>query len=155
MTSEQTTTMTPLRSRWPLEIKLPPPPPPTPEQAELNRLTGAIMRAALTVHKRLGPGLLEGVYEACLAHELKKAGVGLERQVPIHVTYDELEFEEAYRLDLLVEGKIIVELKTAERIHPVHKAQLLTYMRLAKKRLGLLISFNTTLLKNGVTRLIL
>ena len=98
--------------------------------------------------------MFESVYEACMEHELRKAGVQVRRQVPVQVTYDGLEFDEAYRLDLLVEDQVVVELKTTETVQPVHKAQLLTYLRLAKKRLGLLITFNVTLLKDGVTRLI-
>lgn len=125
------------------------------EAAQLNRITGSIVNAALTVHKRLGPGLLETVYEACLAHELGNAGLDVRRQVPVAVTYDNLRFRAAYRLDLLVDRKVVVELKATEKFVPVHRAQLLTYMRLAKKRVGLLLTFNTTLLKEGFVRLVL
>jgi GxxExxY protein len=121
--------------------------------AEFNAISSKILRAAVTVHKRLGPGLFESVYEACMEHELRKAGVQVRRQVPVQVTYDGLEFDEAYRLDLLVEDQGVVELKTTETVQPVHKAQLPTYLKLANKRLGLLITFNVTLLKDGVTRL--
>lgn len=125
------------------------------ETQKLNRVSGSIVNAALKVHRQLGPGLLENVYEACLEYELTNAGLQVQRQVAIPLNYGTLRFKEAYRLDLLVENNVIVELKTSEKLQPVHKAQVLTYLRLTRKRLALVITFNTTLLKNGILRLIL
>ena len=122
---------------------------------EYNVISGHIMKAALQVHKRLGPGLLESVYEACMEYELSKRGLKVRRQVPVPVTYDSFTFEAAYRLDLLVDEKVIIEVKVLERVLPVHKAQLLTYMKLSGHRLGLLMSFNSALIKEGVTRMVL
>ena len=143
------------RARDAVQMLDPKPKQPTPEEIELNRITGEIIKAAVAVHKRLGPGLLESVYEACLVHELEKAAVKVRRQLPVKITYDELQFDEAYRLDLLVEDKVIVELKSTTRVADIHKAQLLTYIKLANKHIGLLVTFNTKLLTRGVTRMIL
>lgn len=100
----------------------------------------------------MGPGLLESAYEVCLEHELRKAGLKVERQVPLPVTYDGIKLNCGYQLDLLVEGKIIIELKAIESIMPIHEAQLLTYLKLTGLKLGLLINFNVALLKNGIKR---
>ena len=108
-----------------------------------NEIAKIIVDSTFHVHKRLGPGLLESVYEIVLAHELKKRGLKVERQVTIPIEYDGLKFQEGFRADIVVEEKIIVELKSVENIQPVHKKQLLTYLRLADMRLGLLINFGS------------
>jgi GxxExxY protein len=120
---------------------------------ELNEITGKIIECAIKVHKVLGPGLLESTYEVCLAHELKKAGLKVETQVFLPVVYDGIELDAGYRIDIIVEDKVIVELKTVESILPIHKAQTLTYLKLSNKKLGLLINFNVALLKNGIKRI--
>ena len=118
-----------------------------------NEVARTVVDAALEVHKALGPGLLESVYEAVLAYELKERGLRVERQVPVPIFYGPIRFDEGFRADLVVEGKVIVELKSVEKTAPVHKKQTLTYIRLADVRLGLLINFGDVLLKNGITRL--
>ncbi len=120
-----------------------------------SSLTGAVINAALEVHRSFGPGLLESVYEACLFHEMSKAGLNVERQVSLSVQYKGLKIENGLKIDLWVERKVIVELKSCEKILPIHKAQLMTYMRLSKSPLGLLVNFNERLLKNGIERLAL
>jgi len=117
-----------------------------------NEITEKIIGCAIEVHKALGPGLLESAYEACLFYELQKTGLRAERQKPVPVVYKEIKLDCGYRLDILVEDCVIVELKTVETFMPVHEAQVLTYMKFAKKNLGLLINFNVTLLKNGIKR---
>ena len=119
-----------------------------------NPISQQIVDAAYQIHRTLGPGLLESVYEVVLAYELRKRGLKVERQLPVQVVYDGICFEEGYRLDLLVEGKVIVEIKSIETITPVHKKQLLTYLRLLDKRLGLLIIFNEELIRNGISRVV-
>ena len=118
-----------------------------------NETAKQIVDAALRVHMALGPGLLESVYETALSHELKKRGLTLQRQVPVTFVYDGQRYDEGFRVDLLVADCVIVELKSVEEVHPVHKKQLLTYLRLSGKRLGLLINFNSALLKHGITRI--
>ena len=108
----------------------------------------------MRVHTVLGPGLLEGAYEVCFAHELRKRGLRVETQFPLPVTYDGVRVDLGYRLDLLVENEVVVELKAIETVLPVHKAQLLSYLRLGGKRLGLLINFHVDRLKDGITRLL-
>lgn len=119
-----------------------------------NDITQTILDASFHVHTKLGPGLLESVYEVVLAYELKKRGLRVERQKPIAIQYDELSFEEGFRADLLVEDKVIVELKSVEALAPVHPKQLLTYLRLGGKRVGLLLNFGAARLKNGIERII-
>jgi GxxExxY protein len=122
---------------------------------ELNQLTSQIIKAAMTVHKEIGPGLLESVYQSCLLLELKNMGIQVESEVALPVFYRGCKVaEDGFRLDLLVEDTIVVELKSVEEVRPVHKKQLLSYLRLSKKPLGLLINFNTPLLKDGITRII-
>lgn len=121
---------------------------------ELDAIGKAVVNAAFKVHTELGPGLLEGVYEVCLAHELTKHGLKVERQIALPVLYDGVKIEAGLRLDLLVEGKLIVELKAVENLLPVHKAQLLTYLKLSKRRLDLLNNFNVPLIKDGIKRVI-
>ncbi len=108
--------------------------------------------AHFQVHTRLGPGLLESVYEVALAHELRKRGLAVERQVPIPVVYDGIQFDEGFRADLVVAGLVIIELKSVESVHPVHKKQLLSYLKLTYKRLGYLINFGAELIKDGLSR---
>ena len=121
---------------------------------ELNEVTGQIVDAAIKVHSALGPGLLESAYEACLMHELIKRGLRVQAQVPLPVNYDGLQLEVGYRIDLLVADAVIVELKAVEQLNPIHEAQLLSYLRLANRPLGLLINFNVLHLKDGVKRMI-
>jgi GxxExxY protein len=118
-----------------------------------NQLSKIIVDAAFHVHKRTVPGLLESVYEVVLAHELKKRGLKVERQVPIPIRYDDLVFEEGFRAALLAEGKVVVELKSIEQLAPVHSKQVLTQLRLSDRRLGLLINFGAVLLKDGLHRI--
>lgn len=115
----------------------------------------AVVDSALRVHRALGPGLLESVYEVCLCHELKKAGVEAERQVSLPVRYDGLLLDAGLRLDAVVAGTVVVELKAVEHVLPVHKAQVLTYLKLTGMRLGLLINFNVPMIKDGIQRIIL
>lgn len=119
-----------------------------------NEVAKEVVDAAFQAHKGLGPGLLESVYEVVLSNELTKRGLKIERQKPIPIHYDGLTFEEGFRADIIVEDRLIVELKSVELIAPVHKKQLLTYLRLADKRLGLLINFGSALLKNGIFRIV-
>ena len=120
---------------------------------EINQITGSIVDAAMKVHTALGPGLLESVYEKCLRHELSKRGFRVQSQVWLPVVYDWIEMEGSYKMDLLVEGQVIVELKVVEQILEVHKAQLLSYLKLADKQVGLLINFNVVPLPDGIRRL--
>lgn len=119
-----------------------------------NELSEKIIGAAMRVHTVLGPGLLESAYEACLKHELKKSGLKVLSQVELPVIYDGLEIELGYRLDLLVEDKIILELKAVKELTPLHQAQLLSYLKLSGLQLGLLINFNVTRLKYGIKRIV-
>jgi GxxExxY protein len=120
-----------------------------------QQLTEAIIGAAMEVHRALGPGLLESAYEKCLCHELKLRGFAVGSEVELPVTYKGLTLNCGYRLDLVVEDSVIVELKAVEQTLPVHEAQLLTYLRLSGKRVGLLINFNVPVLKDGITRRVL
>jgi GxxExxY protein len=119
-----------------------------------NEIARLIVDAAYQVHTTLGPGLLESVYETVLTFELTKRGLVVSRQTPIPVMYKEMSFDEGFRADLVVQGKVILELKSVEKVAPVHKKQLLTYLRLSDKRLGLLINFGKALIKNGITRIV-
>ena len=119
-----------------------------------NEITGEIVDAAYQIHTRLGAGLLESVYEAVMAYELKKRGLRFERQKPIPVVYEGVNLGEGFRADFIVENLVIIELKSVEIVTSVHKKQLLTYLRLTNKHLGLLINFNTDLIKNGITRIV-
>jgi GxxExxY protein len=122
---------------------------------DLNRLTSQIIKAAIAVHRELGPGLLESVYKRAMIMELERLGLEVEYEVPVKVFYrGQLVDEEGFRMDILVEDTVVVELKSAAEIRDVHKKQLLTYLRMARKKLGLLINFNVVLLKNGITRII-
>ena len=119
-----------------------------------NEIAKIVVDAAFQIHKRLGPGLLESVYEVVLAHVLKRSGLKVKRQVPVAIVFDGIKFDEGFRADLIVEDKVIVELKSVEKVVPVHKKQLLTYLRLADKRLGLLINFGAELIRDGVSRVV-
>lgn len=121
-------------------------------EQELEKLATIIVNASFNVHKKLGPGLLEKVYETCLIHELKKAGLKIKSQVPVQINYDEIQFDEGFRLDILVEDKVIIEIKAVEKLHDVYEAQLLSYLKLTNLRLGFLINFKVRLFKNGITR---
>ncbi|HQF41791.1 MAG TPA: GxxExxY protein [Ignavibacteriaceae bacterium] len=118
-------------------------------------LTEVIIGCAINVHKELGPGLLESAYEECLFYELEKAGLKVERQKAIPVVYKEIKLDCGYRADLIVEDKVILELKTVDDFNPVYEAQILTYLKFAKKKIGLLINFNVLRLKEGIKRYIL
>jgi len=119
----------------------------------INEVTGAIVDAAMDVHTCLGPGLLESAYEACLEYELVNRGYAVARQMELPVVYREKTINVGYRIDLLVEAQVIVELKSVERVLPIHEAQLLSYLKLSDKKIGLLINFNVTRLKHGIKRL--
>jgi GxxExxY protein len=120
---------------------------------EINEITGEIIDASIKIHKEPGPGLLESVYEEVLHYELTQRGLLSERQVPLPVIYKEIKMDVGFRIDLLVEKKVIVELKSVETVIPFFKKKLLNHLRLSKLQIGLLINFNEELLKNGITRL--
>jgi len=122
---------------------------------EINKITEMILEAAFKVHSKLGPGLLESVYKTCLAYEIKKSGLTVEVEKTMSLVYDDLSLDCGYRIDLLVENQIVVELKAVDEINDVHIAQTLTYMKLSGKKVGLLLNFNTKSLKNGIKRLVL
>jgi GxxExxY protein len=121
---------------------------------KINEITQKIIGCAIEVHRNLGPGLLESAYEECLAFELNKEGLNFRRQQPMPVVYKEIKLDCGYRIDLLVEESIVLELKVVDEFSPVHEAQILTYMKFSNKRIGLLINFNVTVLKNGIRRFI-
>ena len=123
------------------------------ERQRLNELSGKIIGLCIEIHRELGPGLLESAYEECLAYELSKAGLRFERQRPLQVRYKEVCLDCGYRLDFVVERALIVEHKAVAELHPIHEAQLLTYLKLDHKSLGLLINFNVPMLKQGVKRI--
>jgi len=121
----------------------------------LNTLTQQIIGAAIEVHKHFGPGLLESAYERCLAYELGCLGLQVEEQKPLPLVYKEITIEQGYRLDLLVEGQVVVELKTVEQLTDVHEAQVLTYLKLSNCKVGLLINFNVKVLRYGIRRFVM
>ena len=125
---------------------------PIPE--EVDKIAEEIVDSIFIVHKELGPGLLEQVYEVCFCHELKKHSLSFKRQVPVPVNYDGIKFSEAFRLDVLVNDLVICELKTVKHLQPVHTAQVLTYLKLTDLRLGFLINFNVHLIKKGIHRIV-
>jgi GxxExxY protein len=120
----------------------------------MNGITEKIIGAAIEVHKALGPGLLESAYEECLAHELFIANVSFERQVPLRVAYKSIQLDCGYRLDFVVEQTVVLEIKTVESLHPIHEAQLLTYLKLGGWPIGLLINFNVPVLTKGIKRMV-
>jgi hypothetical protein len=121
---------------------------------ERDEITRKIIGCAIEVHKNLGPGLLESAYEECLAYELNKACLSIKRQVPTPVVYKDIKLECGYRIDILVEETVVLELKVVDEFNPVHEAQVLTYLKFSKKQIGLMINFNVTTLKNGIRRYI-
>ena len=127
---------------------------PVPLPSELEDLSGALVDSAFKVHQTLGPGLLESVYEACLCVELTKRGISYETQAPVPLVYEGVNIEAGLRLDLLVEKSIVLELKSVDKLLPIHHSQLLTYLKLTNLRLGLLINFNVGMFKEGVKRII-
>ena len=129
--------------------------PRAPVPAELDRVAKLVVDAAFKVHKSLGPGLLESVYEICLGHEIGKVDLRVERQVALPVIYENIRMDAGLKIDLLVEESLVVELKAVEVILPVHEAQVLTYLKLTGHRLGLLINFNVPLIRDGIKRIIL
>jgi len=122
------------------------------EKEELNRITQNIIGAAMEVHKNLGPGLLESAYEACLVYELVRLGYLVEQQKPLPLVYKQVALDCGYRLDILVEGKVVVEVKSVDTLLPIHEAQLLSYLKLTGFKVGLLINFNVKALKDGIRR---
>jgi len=121
----------------------------------VNEITEKIIGAAIAVHKELGPGLLESAYEACLVYELVQSGLKVESQKPLPVSYRSVHIDCGYRIDLLVEDEVILELKSIEKLEPIHEAQILSYLKLSGYKIGLLINFNVSLLKNGIRRFVL
>jgi len=121
---------------------------------ELNALSYKVIGLAIEVHRELGPGLLESAYQACLYYELKKAGLKVEREISLPITYKEIKLDQGYRIDLLIEDKLVVELKTVETYTTVHFAQILTYLKLGNYPLGLLINYNSKILRNSIKRFI-
>ncbi len=119
-----------------------------------NEIAKQVVDAAYQVHTRLGPGLLESVYEVVLAYELKKRGLNVARQLPVPIQYDSITFDEGFRADMMVDDRVILELKSVESVAKVHKKQLLTYLRLADKRLGLLVNFGEELIRDGISRVV-
>ncbi|MDD5450979.1 MAG: GxxExxY protein [Desulfovibrionales bacterium] len=119
-----------------------------------NELSKIILDAAFKIHRALGPGLLESAYEACLVYELKNTGLKVENQCLLPVSYEGVQVDAGYRIDILVEDKIILELKSVDQIAPIHEAQLLTYLKLSGCKLGFLLNFNVTLLKDGIKRMV-
>ena len=119
-----------------------------------NEIGTMIVDYAVHLHQDLGPGLLEIVYEVTLARKLEQRGLSVQRQVPVAIEYDDQQFDEGFRADLIVGGKVIVELKSVEKVHPAHKKQLLTYLRLTNMKLGYLLNFGEALMKDGITRTI-
>ena len=120
-----------------------------------NELSKIIFDSALKIHKALGPGLLESAYEECLFYELKKAGLFVEKQKQLPIIYDDIKLDAGYRIDLLVNKKVIIEIKAVESLNHIHTAQVLTYLKLSKCKLGMLINFNVPLIKDGIKRVVL
>lgn len=120
-----------------------------------NSISGQIVDAAIKVHRFLGPGLLESVYQTCLVHELRSRGLDVREHVPVAIVYEGITLKVGYRIDLLVEGCVVMELKAVVKLLPIHEAQLLSYMRLSRCRLGLLVNFHEAVVKNGIKRMVL
>ena len=120
-----------------------------------NKLSNIILGCAIEVHKQLGPGLLESAYQECLFYELKNAGLTVQKEKALPIAYKDLKLDHGYRIDLLVENKVVIEIKTVESFNDVHLAQVLTYLKLGNYKLGLLLNFHVTTLKNGIRRVIL
>jgi len=121
---------------------------------EEERIGNAVLAAAMRVHSALGPGLLEGVYEACLAHELMQLGFEIQKQVSVPIVYGDVKFEAGLRLDLLIGQKVVVEVKSVEKLLPVHLAQVMTYLKISRHALGFLLNFNVVHMKDGIKRVV-
>ncbi len=121
---------------------------------EINEITGKVIGCAIEVHRNLGPGLLESAYEECLAFELTKSGLNIRRQQAVPVVYKDIKLDCGYRIDILVENSVVLELKVVDELNPVHEAQILTYMKFSGKKAGLLINFNVAALRNGIRRFV-
>ncbi len=121
---------------------------------ELNSISGEIVSAAIKVHSALGPGLLESAYHACLTHELRSRGLHVQSHVPLPIVYGGITLDVGYRMDQVVERAVIVELKAVTKLHPVHEAQLLSYLKLSKRKLGLLLNFHVLRMKDGIKRMV-
>ena len=124
------------------------------ENEKLNKITETIISGAINVHRTLGPGLLESAYEACMVFELAQAGLKVEQQKPLPIVYREVKLECGYRLDLMIENEVIIEIKSIEKLMPIHQAQLLSYLKLSECKVGLLINFNVKVLKDGIKRVV-
>ncbi len=123
-------------------------------ERDIEDVAAAIVDNAIKVHRTLGPGLLESVYQACLEYELERAGLEVRCEVPLPIRYGEVRIEAGYRLDMLVDDRVIIENKTVDRLLPIHAAQLLTYLKLSDRRLGFLLNWNVELMKNGIKRFV-
>jgi GxxExxY protein len=121
---------------------------------ELNRLSGETIGAAIEVHRSLGPGLLESAYESCLSWELRQRGFDVEKQVPVPIRYKGLTLDEGYRIDLLVEKKLMLELKSIDKVQPIHVAQVLTYLKMTGLKMALILNFNVLLMRSGIKRIV-
>jgi GxxExxY protein len=121
---------------------------------DIDRVTGQVLDSAMKVHSTLGPGLLESAYRLCLSHELRKRGFSVQLEVPLSIVYDGVTIDAGYRLDMLVDGQVLLELKAITKVIPIHEAQLLSYLKLGNYRVGMLINFHVRQLKNGITRLV-
>ena len=124
------------------------------ESERLDSITEKVIGGAIVVHRALGPGLLESAYEECLCFELKEAGLSFEHQVPLPLIYKGIKLDCGYRMDIVVEHKVVIEVKAVEKLTPVHEAQLLSYLKLGNKRVGLLLNFHTPILKSGLKRIV-
>lgn len=123
-------------------------------ETHINALTESIIGSAIEVHRHLGPGLLESAYEECLCYELSQRGIRFGRQVELPVNYKEVCLDRGYKMDIVVQNEVIVELKTVDRIHTIHEAQLLSYLKLSNRQVGLILNFHTAILKHGIKRMV-
>ena len=121
---------------------------------ELNRLSNETIGAAIEVHRNLGPGLLESAYESCLSWELRQRGIAVENQVPVPIRYKGIALDEGYRIDMLVEGKLLLEVKSIDTVLPIHTAQVLTYLKMTGLRMALMLNFNVQLMRSGIKRIV-
>jgi len=124
------------------------------EEERLNKITKTIIGVAINVHRELGPGLLESAYEACMVYDLAQSGLKVEQQKPLPIVYRGVKLECGYRLDLMIENEVIVEIKSIEKLLPIHQAQLMSYLKLTDCKVGLLINFNVNIMKNGIKRVV-
>jgi GxxExxY protein len=124
------------------------------QNTKLNNISGQIVDSAIAVHRELGPGLLESTYQACLAYELRSRGLNVQSEIGLPVVYRDVDLDVGYRLDMLVDDEVIVEIKSIDKLAPIHDAQLLSYLKLSNKKLGLFINFNISRVKDGIKRLV-